>query len=112
MSNQISLALLDRASYAYHFKREIGRVYTANERQQLMKLHALNYIFCLYRDFPFDQLVFLYQDCNNIDVLKRNNSRLINTEFSCTYLRINKSVKYLLDMYHENTLENENLWAF
>jgi len=39
--------------------------------------------FCIYKDFPFNQLVYSYQHCARQDMKKM---KILNSELSCTYL--------------------------
>ena len=48
--------------------------------------------FCLYKDFPINQLVVILEYCNE-DELQNNT----NKNFSCTYLWITRSYKYFIN---------------
>lgn len=52
--------------------------------------------FCLYKDYPFDQLVLLFQICNS-SILP-----FINTDFSCTYLWLTQYLVSTFVYYYEN----------
>ena len=69
--------------------------------------------FCIYKDYPFDQMVYTYFLCNNcksIESLKR--FILINPTYSCVYLWINQYYHLVKHQHANNTVEMVNLLTF
>ena len=50
--------------------------------------------FCLYKDFPVNQLVVILEYCTY-----KHQSGILNRKITCTYLWITRSYKYLVDFY-------------
>ena len=63
--------------------------------------------FCLYKDFPFNQLIILMQYCTNeiLDLIQND------VEFSCTYLWLNQYLPVLESLFQSDseTLRNFKL---
>ena len=55
--------------------------------------------FCLYRDFPINQLVTIIHDCDNIYILEYT----LDIEIPCTYLWITRSYKSLVKIMANKT---------
>lgn len=60
---------------------------------------------CIYKDFPFEQMVFLFQFCEDIEILKKMQHS--NSPISCTYLWFN--IHYYDDSLNFSTDELEYL---
>ena len=60
--------------------------------------------FCVYKDFPFDQLVVLMQYCDDylIEMIKTD-------EFTCTYLWLTQYLESYYEYYSQNSTLSENL---
>ena len=54
--------------------------------------------FCLYKDFPINQLVVIMENCKDYELKK-----IKNKKFSCTYLWITRSYKYLINYTNSKT---------
>ena len=69
--------------------------------------------FCIYKNYPFDQLVFTYQHCPNcydnksIEFLEK-----INPSYSCTYIWINQFYHYIKYIYMHDRVGMNNLNIF
>lgn len=64
--------------------------------------------FCIYKDFPFDQLVFNFQSCTICVGIEVNEGsvehlEIVNPFYTCTYLWINRYY-YLVGDFTKTTL--------
>ena len=60
--------------------------------------------FCIYRDFPFDQLIMLIQYCD--DLFQTINIK--TEEFTCTYLWLNQYIEFYFEFFQH--LQGYPLW--
>ena len=56
--------------------------------------------FCLYKDFPVNQLVVIFEFC-----LSELESGILHDKITCTYLWITRSYKYLVNFYYMGPLK-------
>ena len=59
--------------------------------------------FCLYKDFPINQLVFIIKQFLDVNELQLNQSR--KNEYGCTYIWITRHYKQLVEIISIETLE-------
>lgn len=58
--------------------------------------------FCIYRHYPFRQLVFLLQYCTQKDLL--NKIKKLNPRLTCTYLWINRYLHLVKNRYRKDSI--------
>ena len=78
---------------------------TKNVQQESIMKVLPDEDFCIYKDFPFNQLVILMQFCNIYEL----NEVIKPDEFTCTYLWLNQYLEFYYEYYALNKLISNNI---
>ena len=109
INNHIHVNLSDYdniTSYFYNYSKTLILSCEQYKHEERMSRVFPDEDFCIYKDYPFDQLVLLFQVCNSSML------PYISTDFSCTYLWLTEYIVSTFVYFYENQTTLENIYFY